>query len=74
MVNEVFFYYANIVDYIRLALIISSFSVALKFPYIFLILYAASQLMDMLDGHLARKFNQCTKFGAVFDMFVLFYH
>jgi len=68
MANEVFLYWANIVDYVRLALLLAAFAVAQHLPGLFLVLYAASQLMDMLDGHLARLLGQCTSFGAVLDM------
>lgn len=66
--TKVFFYKANIVDYVRLVLLISAFAVAQSCPYLFFILYALSQLMDMLDGYMARKYDECSKFGAVLDM------
>jgi len=65
--NKVFFYRANIVDYIRLILLVAAF-VCHNNPYLFFILYALSQIMDILDGKLARKFNECSSFGAVLDM------
>ncbi|KAF9435240.1 hypothetical protein BGZ76_006655 [Entomortierella beljakovae] len=33
-----------------------------------MLLYSISQLLDAVDGHAARYFNQCSKFGAVLDM------
>lgn len=66
--NPVWFYKANIVDYIRLALLLSAFLVSQCSPFLFVFFYGSSQLMDMLDGHLARKYDQCSKFGAVLDM------
>jgi CDP-diacylglycerol--inositol 3-phosphatidyltransferase len=32
------------------------------------LLYSVSQGLDAVDGVVARKFNQCTKFGQVLDM------
>lgn len=32
------------------------------------LLYSISCLLDALDGVLARRFDQCTRFGAVLDM------
>jgi len=66
--NKVFFYKANIVDYVRLVLLIAAFCVASTHPLAFLILYALSQLMDMLDGMAARAYDECSRFGAVLDM------
>jgi len=65
--NKVFFYRANIVDYIRLILLVAAF-VCHDDPYLFFVLYALSQTMDMLDGYMARKYNECSSFGAVLDM------
>ena len=33
-----------------------------------IILVASSSTLDAFDGMAARKFNQCTNFGAVLDM------
>ena len=65
--NKVFFYRANIVDYVRLVLLVAAF-VCHDNPYLFFLFYALSQVMDMLDGYMARKYNECSSFGAVLDM------
>ena len=54
----------NIVGYVRILLLL-----------VFLMtdrieLYMISYLLDALDGYLARKFDQCTIFGATLDMVV----
>lgn len=36
-------------------------------PYILLLLLGVSELSDGLDGYLARKYNQVTDFGKIFD-------
>ena len=53
--------------YARVILAIISFYYLSK-PALFLPLYAASCLLDALDGHAARILNQCSKLGAVLDM------
>ena len=65
--NKVFLYKANIVDYVRLVLLVGAFAAHTR-PYAFFALYALSQLMDMLDGYMARRFDECSAFGAVLDM------
>lgn len=56
-----------LLGYLRVILAIISF-VHLSTPSIFLPLYAASCLLDAVDGHAARLLNQCSKLGAVLDM------
>lgn len=66
--REPLYYYANIVGYIR---IILGFYAVLVFRTRHLsaaLAYAASQLMDALDGHLARHYQQSSIFGAALDM------
>ena len=36
-------------------------------PYILLFLFGVSELSDAFDGYLARKYNQVTDFGKIFD-------
>lgn len=36
-------------------------------PYVLLFLLSASELSDALDGYLARKYEQVTDFGKIFD-------
>ena len=33
----------------------------------FFVLYAICGISDMLDGHFARRFNACTRFGSILD-------
>ena len=39
-----------------------------QYWYWYTICYAASQLLDVVDGMAARKFDQCSRFGAALDM------
>ncbi|KAH3766038.1 phosphatidylinositol synthase [Pelomyxa schiedti] len=68
MEGNVYLYYPNLVGYARITLNLIGFWVGFRCPLTFLFCYMASALMDMLDGHLARAYNQCTRFGAVLDM------
>ncbi|KCZ76869.1 hypothetical protein H311_01683 [Anncaliia algerae PRA109] len=52
----------NIICYLRLVLLI------LFIHYKNIIYYILSSSMDFLDGHAARKFNQCTFLGTILDM------
>lgn len=63
----VYFFIPNLIGYSRVALLIAAFYVALDSHTLFFIFYALSQLLDALDGHAARAFDQCTRFGAVLD-------
>lgn len=37
-------------------------------PFTAVILYLASFVGDLVDGHVARKFNQSSEFGGMLDM------
>ena len=50
----------HLTGYARVILTLASFCVPEE-PTIFFPLYVASFLMDALDGHLARKYDQCTR-------------
>jgi CDP-diacylglycerol--inositol 3-phosphatidyltransferase len=39
-------------------------------PYLTFALYSISGLLDAVDGHLARRLNQCSQFGQVLDMVI----
>lgn len=65
--SDIYWFYPNLTGYARVILTLASFCVPEE-PTIFFPLYVASFLMDALDGHLARKYDQCSRFGAVLDM------
>lgn len=65
--QEVFFYVPNLIGYGRVVLAAAAF-LLISHPRPFLALYAASCLLDVADGHLARQLGQCSRFGAVLDM------
>jgi len=63
----VYFFIPNLIGYARVILLIAAFYVCFDSFIWFFIFYALSQLLDALDGHAARHFDQCTRFGAVLD-------
>eukprot|EP01120_Amphizonella_sp_Union-15-10_P017114 TRINITY_DN9410_c0_g1_i2.p1 TRINITY_DN9410_c0_g1~~TRINITY_DN9410_c0_g1_i2.p1 ORF type:complete len:252 (+),score=35.82 TRINITY_DN9410_c0_g1_i2:100-756(+) len=65
---SVYFFVPNLIGYTRILLAIYGFYVCFSQPLIFLALYAISELLDAVDGHVARALDQSSRFGAVLDM------
>lgn len=64
----------NVVCYVRLAMLIPFSLLHCRGDYeAAFIVYVTSTGMDLLDGWLARRLNQCTRFGEVFDIVVDWY-
>lgn len=66
---EVLLYWPNIIGYIRICLVLGSWAVH-ETPTAFILLYTTSILLDGVDGWLARRLNQCSRFGAWLDVVV----
>eukprot|EP01051_Picozoa_sp_SAG22_P005674 SAG22_NODE_344_length_11914_cov_6.665679_2_plen_242_part_00 len=78
----VLLYVPNLIGYLRLALLVAAFHGGQLFglgpgetvpsarPLHFLGLYAASALLDGLDGIAARRLDQCSAFGAWLDVII----
>ncbi|KAG0231555.1 CDP-diacylglycerol-inositol 3-phosphatidyltransferase [Actinomortierella wolfii] len=66
--ENVFFFIPNLIGYARVILAIVSLYFMRQHPNICMVLYSLSCLLDAADGVAARRFNQCSKFGAVLDM------
>lgn len=69
MGTEVLLFVPNIIGYLRILLIAGAFF-AYGHPLLFLLLYSASTILDGFDGYAARKLNQCSAFGAWFDVVI----
>eukprot|EP00386_Alphamonas_edax_P006687 GDKI01021562.1.p1 GENE.GDKI01021562.1~~GDKI01021562.1.p1 ORF type:complete len:212 (-),score=59.91 GDKI01021562.1:136-771(-) len=67
MVSPVFFYVPNLIGYGRVALAFAAYMVAYQSWQMFIVFYGISQILDAVDGVVARKLGQSTKFGAVLD-------
>lgn len=64
----IFHYIPNYIGYLRVATAIISFQLMKSHPLYCTTIYAISCLLDALDGHAARYYNQTSRFGAVLDM------
>ena len=53
-----------LLGYIRLGLILVAHYVREEKPILALVLYLTFGILDGIDGWAARKFNQCSSFGA----------
>ncbi|CAG9808922.1 unnamed protein product [Chironomus riparius] len=65
--ENVYLFIPNIIGYARIVLAVVSFYFMPTNYVIASWCYIISVLLDALDGHAARKFNQSTKFGAMLD-------
>lgn len=61
-------YYPNYIGYLRVITAIVSFQLMKNHPLYCITIYSVSCLLDAADGHVARLFNQTSRFGAVLDM------
>ena len=66
---QVLLFIPNLIGYARLIMALTAFQVAFESPHHFLLLYTASFVLDAADGWAARRWNQCTMFGTILDMF-----
>lgn len=67
-VRNVLLYYPNLIGYARVALVLTSYYLAETNWKASSCLYVVAFAGDAVDGHVARKFNQASRFGAVLDM------
>jgi CDP-diacylglycerol--inositol 3-phosphatidyltransferase len=65
---DIYLLIPNLVGYFRGLLIIVAFCICFTHPYWFIVLYGMSQLLDGLDGYIARRMNQVSLYGAMLDM------
>jgi CDP-diacylglycerol--inositol 3-phosphatidyltransferase len=65
---QVYLYAPNIIGYVRVFMALAAFSLAFTDFKLFIVLYATSMLLDAVDGMVARRYDQASKFGALLDM------
>ncbi|KAK3191356.1 phosphatidylinositol synthase 1 (CDP-alcohol phosphatidyltransferase1) [Lecanicillium sp. MT-2017a] len=66
--ENIFLFWPNIIGYLRIILAFASLYYMPLHPRTCSFLYSVSCLLDAIDGHAARYFEQSTRFGAVLDM------
>mmetsp|Transcript_34754 Transcript_34754/g.87394 ORF Transcript_34754/g.87394 Transcript_34754/m.87394 type:complete len:214 (-) Transcript_34754:92-733(-) len=66
--TNVYFFVPNLIGYTRIILALIAVYYVWTEPVVFLVCYAVSVFMDLIDGHAARMFDQSTRYGAVLDM------
>nr|CAG4708429.1 unnamed protein product [Naegleria fowleri] len=65
---KIYAYIPNLIGYLRVFLSLLSFFIYESYPLTVICIYTTSFVLDGLDGIAARRFNQCSRFGAVLDM------
>ncbi|KAM8768529.1 uncharacterized protein AB9X84_022727 isoform 1-T1 [Acanthopagrus schlegelii] len=66
---QVLLYWPNVIGYIRIGLVLAAWA-ASETPALFVPLYSASTALDGVDGWLARRLGQSSRFGAWLDVVV----
>jgi CDP-diacylglycerol--inositol 3-phosphatidyltransferase len=66
--TRVYMFMPNLIGYTRVILAFLSFLFLPCCPIIAMTFYSISCILDALDGTAARRYNQCSQFGAVLDM------
>ena len=63
-------YIPNLIGYGRFILlwISTAFAFSKDRWILYPVLYGTAYILDALDGHAARTFNQCSRYGAALDM------
>ncbi|KAH0473046.1 MAG: hypothetical protein KVP17_003145 [Porospora cf. gigantea B] len=69
-IRSVAFNKPNSIGYVRIGLLVSGSVFAGNNWPAFVVCYLTSQVLDIADGVVARMFNECTEFGAVFDQII----
>uniref|UniRef100_A0A914E4K8 CDP-diacylglycerol--inositol 3-phosphatidyltransferase n=1 Tax=Acrobeloides nanus TaxID=290746 RepID=A0A914E4K8_9BILA len=64
---NIFLFYPNLIGYARIVLALLAFFYMPSSPWCASIAYFLSAFLDAFDGHLARMYNQSTRFGAMLD-------
>ncbi|ORX42144.1 CDP-diacylglycerol--inositol 3-phosphatidyltransferase [Piromyces finnis] len=66
--TRVYMFMPNLIGYTRVILAFLSFLFLPCCPITAMTCYSLSCILDALDGTAARRYNQCSQFGAVLDM------
>jgi CDP-diacylglycerol--inositol 3-phosphatidyltransferase len=66
--DNVFLFPSNLIGYLRVILAAASLCIMPLYPRVCTVLYFTSCILDAVDGQVARRLGQTSKFGAVLDM------
>jgi len=66
--TRVYMFMPNLIGYTRVVLAFLAFLFLPCCPFLAMTCYSISCILDALDGTAARRYNQCSQFGAVLDM------
>ncbi|MEN2497137.1 MAG: MCM DNA helicase complex subunit [Marteilia pararefringens] len=66
--RDILLYIPNIIGYVRLILFFISIYLIINKCFFGILIYSLAAYLDSWDGYYARKYNQTTLFGSVFDM------
>jgi len=66
--TRVYMFMPNLIGYTRVIFAFISFLFLKSCPLTAMAFYFTSCILDALDGTAARRYNQCSQFGAVLDM------
>ncbi|CAK6970335.1 CDP-diacylglycerol--inositol 3-phosphatidyltransferase [Scomber scombrus] len=69
MAVKVLLYWPNIIGYFRIGLVLAAWA-AFETPAVFVPLYSLSTALDGVDGWVARRLGQTSRFGAWLDVVV----
>lgn len=64
---SVVWYLPNLIGYFRILFTFAAVILIFHFPLIAITMGAISQILDALDGALARRFHQCSALGTILD-------
>eukprot|EP01039_Chlorochromonas_danica_P011034 gene11034-12284_t len=66
--RDVLLFYPNLIGYLRFLFMVISFATALSNWKVSVLAYLLAFGGDVVDGYVARAFQQCSRFGGVLDM------
>jgi len=66
--SDVLIFYPNIIGYFRVLFMVLSFLYSMDNWFYSVVFYGLAFFGDVVDGYVARSFNQSSEFGGILDM------
>ena len=66
--SDVLIFYPNIIGYFRVLFMVLSFLYSMDNWLYSVVFYGLAFFGDVVDGYVARSFNQSSEFGGILDM------